>query len=239
MAADQGSELQRVLAKRRGIAEEVTSAGYHSEGPVASSTAAPPWLAAAASMGVSFSKASPSERPPVNPPWLAAAAESGVVFYDPEGREIEVPVSKVPAFNEGLDKVRDFENSWHMSKDAPDVRPATSSTRPATETSVPACRGSQCEAPKVEPEVAGKEEAAQRDDLKAFVQKRYFALLREGLEPNEAAAQAIIQARSQLKEAEATALNSRSSQKSCSSSAQEDEKSRQQRQAPEEVTVVG
>lgn len=41
------------------------------------------------------------------------------------------------------------------------------------------------------------ESASQRRDLKAFVQKIYFKLLREGVEPNEAAAQAILQAAGQ------------------------------------------
>lgn len=145
-------------------------------------SAMPPWLAAANALGVSFEDAS------APPPWLQAAVEQGVVFYDPEGREIEVPASKVPAFTEGLDKVRAFEQSW-SNKRAPGSTQLLESSSPSA--SLP-------QAADKETTQAGGEEPSRnsqrRVDLKAYVQKMYFALLREGLEPNEAAALAIRQA---------------------------------------------
>lgn len=127
----------------------------------------PPWMHAAKDMGVTFA---PAEQPP----WLLAAVEQGVVFYDPEGREIEVPASQVLAFNEALSKVRDFEETWQSTA------------------------GSDHSEKQDSTEAEGAtESASQRRDLKAFVQKIYFKLLREGVEPNEAAAQAILQAAGQ------------------------------------------
>jgi len=133
----------------------------------------PPWMNAAEDMGVTFA---PAEQPP----WLLAAVEQGVVFYDPEGREIEVPASQVPAFNEALSKVRDFEETWQSTSGCSYQSPGKQETE------------------KAEVEGATAESASsQRRDLKAFVQKIYFQLLREGIEPNEAAAQAILQAAGQ------------------------------------------
>jgi len=149
----------------------------------------PPWLAAANALGVSFEDAA------APPPWLQAAVEQGlgegVVFYDPEGREIEVPASKVPAFTEGLDKVRAFEQSW-SNESAPGSSQLLESSLPGyPSASLP-------HAADKEMTKAGGEEPSRnsqrRVDLKAYVQKMYFALLREGLEPNEAAALAIRQA---------------------------------------------
>lgn len=129
----------------------------------------PPWVRAADAMGVTFA-------PVEQPPWLLAAVEQGVVFYDPDGREIEVPASKVPAFTEALSKVRDFEESWQST---------AGSNKSLGQDSDPKEQGQMADS------------ALQRRDLKAFVQKMYFSLLREGWEPNEAAAQAILQAAGQ------------------------------------------
>mmetsp|Transcript_64938 Transcript_64938/g.79481 ORF Transcript_64938/g.79481 Transcript_64938/m.79481 type:complete len:194 (+) Transcript_64938:57-638(+) len=131
----------------------------------------PPWMSAAQDMGVTFA---PAEQPP----WLLAAVEQGVVFYDPEGREIKVPASQVPAFNEALSKVRDFEETWQSAGGFDQNR------------------GNQ-ETDEAEEEGIRAESTSQRQDLKAFVQKIYFKLLREGVEPNDAAAQAIRQAAGQ------------------------------------------
>lgn len=130
----------------------------------------PPWMHAAKDMGVTFA---PAEQPP----WLLAAVEQGVVFYDPEGREIEVPASQVLALNEALSKVRDFEETWQSTAGSDHSEKQDSA-----------------EATEAE---GATESASQRRDLKAFVQKIYFKLLREGVEPNEAAAQAILQAAGQ------------------------------------------
>lgn len=248
------SELQRLLAKRRAAAEDVCESGAIPaavEGQEHAANSAPPWLAAAAAMGVEFSNPSASSGPlssskpsAPNPPWLAAATEAGVVFYDPEGREIEVPVSKVPAFNEALDQVRDFERTF----EADDVVAAPEGATACSQLEVAhgyvqaaplkshSCTGS--EQPDAARPSGSEAEASQRQDLKDFVQKLYFALLREGLEPNEAAAQAILQARTlKAQEAEGAAPSSRGSPQSCSSSVQEEDKHRSKRLPAEEVTV--
>lgn len=245
------SELQRVLAKRRAAAEDVFESGAtiasSAERPEHAADSAPPWLDAAAAMGIEFSKSggapqgySTSAAP--TPPWLAVAAEAGVVFYDPEGREIEVPVSKVPAFNEGLDKVRDFERTFETD----DVVAAKEATSSECSSQSGGVHGDVQVSPHAgaasgtdgAQSSSSKAEAAQKQDLKEIVQKLYFALLREGLEPNEAAAQAILQARSlKAQQAEGAAPSSRSSPRSCSSSAHEGDKRRSKRLPAQEVTV--
>eukprot|EP00930_Biecheleria_cincta_P008456 TRINITY_DN109905_c0_g1_i1.p1 TRINITY_DN109905_c0_g1~~TRINITY_DN109905_c0_g1_i1.p1 ORF type:complete len:277 (-),score=64.20 TRINITY_DN109905_c0_g1_i1:79-840(-) len=246
------SELQRFLAKRRAAAEEVFESSVTpatAERQEHAADASPPWLAAAAAMGVEFSNPSCSGsqgslKPSApGPPWLAAATEAGVVFYDPEGREIEVPVSKVRAFNEALDKVRDFERTFETDDvvAAPEAAPACSQPEVAHGYVQAAPLKSHSSAGPKQPDGAqpsdSEADAVQRQDLKDFVQKLYFALLRDGLEPNEAAAQAILQARSlKAQQAEGAAPSSRSSPRSCSSSAQEDEH-RSKCLPAEEVTV--
>eukprot|EP00445_Apocalathium_hangoei_P001166 CAMPEP_0203859862 /NCGR_PEP_ID=MMETSP0359-20131031/12082_1 /ASSEMBLY_ACC=CAM_ASM_000338 /TAXON_ID=268821 /ORGANISM="Scrippsiella Hangoei, Strain SHTV-5" /LENGTH=296 /DNA_ID=CAMNT_0050776849 /DNA_START=46 /DNA_END=936 /DNA_ORIENTATION=- len=243
-----GSELEERLRRRREVGEQVfessaapatadatASRGAHSDRAAAHNSnfttpvCNPPWMAAAAA-AEEGSNASGGL-----PPWLAAAADCGVIFFDPEGREIEVPSSQVPAFKANLEKIQSFERDWAAGRrgaqtprrgaeavpsaegssvgldeaEAPreanekqPQRPATSSSGGAggaaaadasasSAAAAAAAAQQQQQRQQQQQQQQQQQEQAQRHDMKMFVQKRYFALLREGLEPNEAAARAI------------------------------------------------
>jgi len=129
--------------------------------------------------------------------------ESGVVFYDPEGQEVVVPSSKVGAFKAALETVIEFEPEpckGALSKLAPnpDASAAAESTAGGagvSSASEGCAQGVHGGAGAPHGTTMPSEDAESlRRELKANLQKRYFALLRSGLEPNEAAARAILEA---------------------------------------------
>jgi len=238
---------------------------------VARDDAPPPWLAFAQAEGIVF-------RPPAadvaqasdgNPPWLQAAADTGVVFYDPEGFEVVVPSGQVVAFKAGLESVRDFERSWvrrcntDEAAGAPNcesqVACAAEDLEDGTREEVPVEKDDALQPLGVDGGSQGVrsadareiDEASQRQDLKSVVQRRYFALLRDGLEPNEAAVRAILEAKrawedgcggqnstSSAASAGQTQLNSsRGGRQNCASSVK-DSTQEERRTVNEEVTVV-
>jgi len=129
------------------------------------------------------------------PPWFNAALDSGVVFYDPEGKEVVVPSDKVGAFKAALETVNEFEPE-PCKGSLPSVAPAAdAAAAPAKASDSEACGGRQAAAEASGAAAASNEDAeSRRLDLKVNLQKRYFALLRSGLEPNDAAARAILEA---------------------------------------------
>lgn len=144
------------------------------------------------------------------PPWFNAAVEQGIIFYDPEGQEVVVPSSQVGAFKAALETVIEFEPGpcrgalvsvpASVTPDAPNVKGSSGvgagiaahegCTQQAVAAETPALGAGAVAS------VATSSEDAEtlRRDIKANLQKRYFALLRLGLEPNEAAARAILEA---------------------------------------------
>lgn len=207
--ASSGSELDKMLAKRRSRSEEVFESSVapsqaHASGVACAKVAEdPPWLAALQKQGVTFSAPADNQKSDELPHWLEAAAECGVTFYDPDGNEVVVPSSKVGAFKAGLESVRDFEHSMSPTADvalkpcssdeaaqkAPtEVQSATTEVEHHRAASVD--DGRRCAGP---PDALDEE--MHRQHVKNAVQKRYFALLRAGVDPNEAAVQAIIEAK--------------------------------------------
>mmetsp|Transcript_13853 Transcript_13853/g.30197 ORF Transcript_13853/g.30197 Transcript_13853/m.30197 type:complete len:221 (+) Transcript_13853:126-788(+) len=154
------------------------------------------------------------------PPWLAAAADYGVLFYDPDGREIEVPSSQVPDFKACLEKFRDFERTWKSSQEAVKANAEAKATAAATTKTTAAAQPTSSPTPSeavattmvtagaatgssdgTDPAEGGAEADDQqepvplnKEDLKTLVQKHYFDLVRQGYEPNEAAAKALTEA---------------------------------------------
>jgi len=212
------NELQQALAKRRSRGEDVfeSSVAQSSADAVAHALASqsrnpdldePPWLEGAVFVDLnadsSVSADTVGESCDGLPPWFNAAVESGVVFYDPEGQEVVVPSSKVGAFKAALETVIEFEPE-PCTGPLPSVAPATDTAAATTGSGVgsadsdtggqgvDAGAGTASESSGV---AASANEAAEarRLELKANLQKRYFALLRSGLEPNDAAARAILE----------------------------------------------
>lgn len=221
--ASRGSELEKILAKRRSRSEEIFEnnaatppAAHASRRPSAErgppvADEMPEWLSAAEEMGIVFTK--PAAKSAASaakgeeeaegelPPWLEAAAACGVVFYDPEGKEIVVPSNKVVDFQAGLESVRDFEQSWESCNDtdtAEEPEPSSAAVTADDEVCQVAIAGvcASAGAAGSGPVTAEKPEGeSQREALKMAVQKRYFALLRDGIDPNQAAVQAILEAK--------------------------------------------
>jgi len=145
------------------------------------------------------------------PPWFNAAVEQGIVFYDPEGQEVKIPSSQVGAFKAALETVIEFEPGpcrgalvsvpASVTPDAPNVKGSSGvgagisahegCTQQAVAAETPALGAGAAASVATSSEDA---ETLRRDNIKANLQKRYFALLRLGLEPNEAAARAILEA---------------------------------------------
>jgi len=145
------------------------------------------------------------------PPWFNAAVEQGIVFYDPEGQEVVVPSSQVGAFKAALETVIEFEPEScrgarvsvpaPVTPDAPNIEGSS-----GAEAGISAHEGCTQQAVAAETPALGSGAAASaatsieedaetlRRDIKVNLQKRYFALLRLGFEPNEAAAKAILEA---------------------------------------------
>ncbi|CAK0898758.1 unnamed protein product [Prorocentrum cordatum] len=162
----------------------------------------PEWVLVAEGQGIAFSEPAASAPEGLVPPWLEAAVEGGIVFYDPDGNEVVVPSDQVGAFQQGLESVREFEHSL-ASQDAasgqvitvPDSaqRPRTPEARPGAAPAANGCASRAGCAPAAV--AASAEEEAARQNLKFAVQKRYFALLRCGVDPNEAAVRAVLEAK--------------------------------------------
>lgn len=108
--------------------------------------------------------------------------ESGVVFYDPEGKEVVVPSSKVGAFKAALEAVNEFEPESCRVEAASSAGCAIDSNGPADD----GCQNAEA--------VGNEDTEVLRQEVKTNLQKRYFALLHAGFEPNEAAARAILEA---------------------------------------------
>mmetsp|Transcript_105352 Transcript_105352/g.187298 ORF Transcript_105352/g.187298 Transcript_105352/m.187298 type:complete len:198 (-) Transcript_105352:203-796(-) len=119
------------------------------------------------------------------PPWLATAAAMGIEFSPPSNSDADPPWLAAAAESgvvfydpEGREikvassKVQAFKEGLGKVRDFEE----------------------SCDQPQPAEDLKAAEAETQRRDLKAFVQKLYFRFLRDGLEPNEAAAQAIIQA---------------------------------------------
>lgn len=183
----------------------------------------PPWMTGMMVTGAV------GELADANPPWLAAAVESGVIFYDPEGKEVVVPSSKVVAFKAALDSVCDFEQSMTAETNASraDEKSAREETRTPSQDGVDTGdkKSSSC-----------SYEAGQRQTLKSVVQKRYFALLRDGVDPNEAAVQAIREAKVVV-EGQAPVQKTEDTPQNCGS-ALRDDRAEQQRNVQTEVRVT-
>jgi hypothetical protein len=201
------SELEKLLAKRRGSEEIFENSTAPSTADVTSSlqrpvsagrcedSDEPPWLEGAVFVELPTGKQEHRASEEGLPPWFDAAVENGIVFYDPEGKEVVVPSSKVPAFKAALETVIEFEPV--------SASPAAEAEGTLSNVGRQACtdrcsRGDtvgQEGYPNEPPSAAASSEEAEskRQEIKTNLQKRYFDLLRSGLEPNEAAARAILE----------------------------------------------
>lgn len=191
------SELETAFAKRRSLVEDVLDNSAPQPSADATKEDLPPWLE-----GVVFVEAGKSgdevvktQESPGLPPWFDAAVERGVTFYDPEGREVVVPSHKVPAFKAALETVIEFEPE-PCKGPLPAVPASVAATAGTVADAPSSATGSSPRGAAASSQAQNGEEDAEtlRRELKANLQKRYFALLRSGLEPNEAAAQAILEA---------------------------------------------
>jgi len=260
------SELEKAFAKRRGRTEQVSessatvplphASSAHSPDTTAAVEELPPWLE-----GINFS--TPGAEPSAQqlPPWLQAAVECGVTFYDPDGNKVVVPSNKVGEFKTGLETVRNFERSWSGAAEANDAcapahvpnqveTPAKFSTK--DETHAPATPGNKSvntaamtddEVQELQQQQQQQLQQGQRQVLKNAVQTRYFSLLRDGVEPNDAAARAIREATGQVAMGEESSLeksapnNSRASFQTCASGVK-GHKQDEQCKANDEITVA-
>jgi len=205
------NELQQALAKRRNCAEDVFESSAVQSSADAGAHASvdseePPWLEGAVFVELNADAAvsvdnTVGESCDGLPPWFNFAVESGVVYYDPEGQEVVVPSSKVGAFKAALETVIEFEPepcTGALSSVVPASDTAAAPTSASSDSDAGAQgrdAGAATASESSGAAAAAKEVAeARRLELKVNLQKRYFALLRSGLEPNDAAARAILEA---------------------------------------------
>eukprot|EP00929_Paragymnodinium_shiwhaense_P109190 TRINITY_DN75543_c0_g1_i1.p1 TRINITY_DN75543_c0_g1~~TRINITY_DN75543_c0_g1_i1.p1 ORF type:complete len:226 (-),score=61.33 TRINITY_DN75543_c0_g1_i1:330-1007(-) len=173
------AELQAKLQRRRMLQEEGDNDGLSFE-----KCAAPSGADAASSNDGGYTTAAVASDS--LPPWLSMASDMGLHFTDSQGQACQTPVPQVSkeeeAFQAALAKIRDFEESLQARRSCKGSSEAVAGGASTT--------GEEPDAPAEDP--------SRREGVMMSVKERYFALLAEGLEPNAAAARAILEATGQL-----------------------------------------
>eukprot|EP00927_Polykrikos_kofoidii_P070799 TRINITY_DN67183_c0_g1_i1.p1 TRINITY_DN67183_c0_g1~~TRINITY_DN67183_c0_g1_i1.p1 ORF type:complete len:268 (+),score=64.16 TRINITY_DN67183_c0_g1_i1:125-928(+) len=201
--ASAGTELAEKLARRRSCVDGEGTTFERAGGPSCSDAKAP-------------LSALTQDDGDSQPPWLATAFSMGIEFKDADGRPCDVPLPAArkhdgaASFEAALAKIRDFERAVHAKRKSDgggsvisieansksvDVDVAFSSSaleRDAASANVKA----EHDASTPESGIGGKTE--RRVDVMMLVTERFHALVAAGVDPNAAAAQAIVEATRQV-----------------------------------------